>query len=192
MSTKRKTTAKKAAKRAPTKAAQAFSKALETLKKPESPVTIAHIGSEPPVDDFDPIPEQAGSWEAVPNYGPPTDVDEEALARELLLGTPAVSDAPAGFSKEFEIPSGHIVPQTPLDAPQVPLDSEKLGQTPEPETEGFPSDMHVQVANCIENLIDGLNFAHSKGMLRKMQERDLQIIKARIKRGRELVAQLRA
>jgi hypothetical protein len=204
-----KKTAKKktAAKKVPSKQARAFSQALETFKKPESPIKLQHaehllvrkIGQviKEPADSFvdlpnsDPVPEHAENWESVPNYGPSTEVDEEAMAREVLFGEMPVSDAHAAAVEASPPNLGHIVPQTTPDAPQTPLHDEKLGQNLKPsETTDDQLDPE-QLANNIELLIDSLNFIHDRGWLRKMQEKDIQIVKARIKCGRKIISQLR-
>lgn len=47
-----------------------------------------------------------------------------------------------------------------------------------------------QIEKCILNLIDALNFLHREGHLRKLPEKDILILKQRIKTGRQLIEKL--
>lgn len=190
MSTKKKTAAKRPAKKASTKQAKAFAEALATFKAPEPP-PFEYPAEEEREKTFATVGPL--SFEAVPYFGPPggEELDVTFDSAEEAQGLPAPLPLTQTTQEASQSSFGHIVPQALPDAPQTALQDEKLGQTPEPEklVHHITND---NLASVIENLIDAINFAHSKGMLRKMQEKDTQIIKARIASGRKLIAQLRA
>ena len=202
----KKTTTKKTAKKATTKQAKAFAEALSTFKTPEPFQYPEHEEREKTFATVAPLPVEAFMEEGDVQFddqgnvmGPIGDM------RAVNLGGDTISleeaDRHAGIELDWlslpqeiaqeasQAPSGHIVPQAHQNAPQKPLHSEELGQTPEPEKPTH----HIsneQIANCIEGLNDGLIFLSRKGYLKKLQEKDLAILQARINVGKTLIAHL--
>lgn len=174
----KKTAKKKQAKKAPTKAAQAINEALGALK-PAPERTNIPASTEPPYTEEELItaglPADAESWV---EYGPLGGQDEDAIAREVLGMEMGLPDEPVvaqeGPSAPPEEVPAQAVPELPVNAPQA-------------ATEAKPKS---PVKSCILSLIDALNFLHREGHLRKLPEKDILILKHRIKTARQLIEKL--
>lgn len=206
----KKKVAKKAAKKtAQKKAAKSFDEALG-LKKPITPilraddaeVDVPPASTVPPGAEFD-----EGDFQ---EYGPlgenrvtlvggETISLEESDARDMgkgetieaQTGTGWANIKTTGHSLIEELPpepSGVEVGQmsrTTHKDPEAALAAQELGQF-----DPAVIDKEQSVATVL-GLIDALNWIHSRGFLRKLAEKDVDILKARIKQGRTLVEKLK-
>lgn len=162
----KKTAKRRPAKKAPNKASKAIEEALGTFKPPTTNEPAPAM--EDPVNDAD-------EWT---EYGPLGGQDEDAIAREVLGMELGITEEPI---VEQEVPSkpseptpAQVVPELPAEAPQAPAKAQSKSP----------------IATCILNLIDALNFLHREGYLRKLPEKDILILKQRIKTGRQLIEKL--
>lgn len=160
----KKTAKKKQAKKAPTKAARAIDEALGALK---------------PAAPAEPTPfEEVVEPESWMEYGPLGGQDEDAIAREVLGMEVGLPEEPVmaqeGPSTPPDDVPAQVVPQPTTKAPQVPTKAKSKSP----------------VESCILSLIDALNFLHREGHLRKLKEKDILILKHRIKTARQLIVKL--
>lgn len=213
--TTKKTAAKRAAKK--TAASQAFEKALEQFKKiddmvagSDAPPRISIPESGEPAFTADQLEEDDG----YSDYGPlgedvrvatlgggslsleESDARDVGHSPEKLLDEPdaplplgmdeaippePVSDAPVATQEPVLAPSRHIVPELPQEP--------ENGSTA-PQTLDAPKFTRAEVANCIEDLIDGLNHLY-KLKPKRLLEKDIPILQKRVAQGRLLIQQLR-
>ena len=206
----KKTAKRRPAKKSATKATKAIEEALGVLKKPEPSIDtrfeqfqkLAEINGElnddgrraldatrnratiPPSTDpphteeelmTAGLPTDADEWT---EYGPLGGQDEDAIAREVLGMDYGFPEEPVVAQEEPSEPS------EPAPAQVAPEPSAKASQAPVKAQSKSP------VATCILNLIDALNFLHREGHLRKLPEKDILILKQRIKTGRQLIEKL--
>ena len=162
----KKTAKRRPAKKAPNKASKAIEEALGVFKptRANEPAPVM----EEPVNDAD-------EWT---EYGPLGGQDENAIAREVLGMELGIKEEPVVAQEVPSEPSkpapAQAVPEPPVEAPQAPTKAQSKSP----------------VATCILNLIDALNFLHREGHLRKLPEKDILILKQRIKTGRQLIEKL--
>lgn len=199
----KKTTAKKIAAK---KTATSFDEALG-LKKPITPILRADdaevdtppASTVPPGAEFD-----EGDFQ---EYGPlgenrvtlvggETISLEESDARDLGI---VKAQTGTGWSETqttgdtlieevspppLNVPAEQMSHTTHKD-PEAALAAQELGQF-----DPAVIDKEQSVATVL-GLIDALNWIHSRGFLRKLAEKDVDILKARIKQGRNLVEKLK-
>lgn len=223
MSTKKKTAKKKQAKKAPTKQAKAFEATLEAFKKPEQPTAPGWTVAEIHAAQLQAFLEEGDiQFDADGNVmGPLGDMRAVKLGGETISLEEADAQdgiSPEGFddiqpeapslpahepSKASQPPSGHIVPQTPYEAPQTApthINDAIVKQAQEiwPKLgEGAdlisPDIDRQHAAQVVLDLIEGMNYLHSVASApsKRLKEHDTPILQGRVKLARELVAQLR-
>ena len=184
MATKKKTTTKQAAKRPARKTIEAFDAALDPPASKQviavEPIVINSLVRPEPIleaEDFNPFD--------------PTQFDRST---ELV--------EPRGEDRSEEL-QGYGYPDTPEDPPVQPaptpqpepvvINGAVLGDTD--ELEGGAGSVValslIEQAKAVENLIEALNYLYPKAK-RKVLAKDTPILKARVARGRQLIALLRS
>ena len=191
----KKTAKRRPAKKAPNKASKAIEEALGAFKAPtEGPtaqdvefakmIQSGQLQTEEPINDAD-------EWT---EYGPLGGQDEDAIAREVLGMEFGIQEEPVVAqevpSELSEQAAAQAVPEPSVKSPQRA--SEKFYESFDAAINKNlgPAFTKEKTKACILNLIDALNFLHREGHLRKLPEKDILILKQRIKTGRQLIEKL--